>query len=183
MDENISNNVNELAERTADAPCPVTYREMTLSDLEQVYQIECKCFSQPWSMESLIGELTRNSDIAYYVVADCDGTIAGYAGIWITLDEAHMTNIAVDEQFRRRGIARNIILTMMREAVSRGANNMTLEVREFNYRAQALYASLDFKKAGVRKRYYSDTGENAFILWNYSIEDTLKKHQNGESRC
>ena len=159
----------------------IIYREMTLSDIEQVYRIECSCFSQPWSMESLIGELTRNSDIAYYVVAECGGEICGYAGIWIMFDEAHMTNIAVNEKYRRQGIARNIILTMMREAVKRGAVNMTLEVREFNYRAQSLYASLDFKKAGVRKRYYSDTGENAFILWNNAIPETLSRYQNDES--
>ncbi len=161
------------------APETVIYREMTLSDIEQVYAIELKCFSQPWSVESLIGELTRNNDVAYYVVAECGGVICGYAGIWIMFEEAHMTNIAVDENYRRRGIARNIILTMMREAVRRGATSMTLEVREFNYRAQSLYASLDFQKAGIRKRYYSDTGENAFILWNNDIPGTLERYQNG----
>lgn len=159
----------------------IIYRQMTLPDVEQVYGIECRCFSQPWSVESLIGELTRNGDIAYYIVAEDAGRIVGYAGIWIMFEEAHMTNIAVIEEYRRRGIARNIILAMMREAFSRGAVNMTLEVREFNFKAQNLYASLDFKKAGVRRRYYSDTGENAFILWNNSIPDTLKKHQDGAS--
>lgn len=157
----------------------IIYREMTLSDIEQVYAIECSCFSQPWSVESLIGELTRNSDIAYYVVAEQDGKILGYAGCWIMFEEAHMTNIAVIPEYRRQGIARRIILNMMQEAASRGAVGMTLEVREFNYKAQNLYASLDFKKAGVRRKYYSDTGENAFILWNNDIASTLDKHQNG----
>lgn len=156
----------------------IIYREMTLSDIEQVYAIECQCFSQPWSVESLIGELTRNSDISYYVVAEDDGKIVGYAGIWIMFDEAHMTNIAVIPEYRRKGIARRIILEMMREAVSRNASNMTLEVREFNFKAQNLYFSLDFKKAGVRRRYYSDTGENALILWNNNVRETLIKHQN-----
>lgn len=158
----------------------IIYREMTLPDVEQVYQIELSCFTQPWSIESLIGELTRNNDVAYYVVAECDGRIVGYAGVWIMFDEAHMTNIAVVPEYRRQGIARNIILNMMNEALRRGATQMTLEVREFNYKAQNLYASLDFTKAGVRKRYYSDTGENAFILWNKAIDQTVSQHQNGE---
>lgn len=160
----------------------ILYREMTLPDIEQVYAIECSCFTQPWSVESLIGEVVRN-DLAYYVVAEDEREqrIVGYAGIWVMFDEAHMTNIAVVPEYRRRGIARKIILNMMRHAASKGAERMTLEVREFNFKAQNLYASLDFKKVGIRKKYYSDTGENAFILWNDSIGSTLKKYQNGES--
>lgn len=158
----------------------IIYREMTLPDIEQVYAIECSCFTQPWSVESLIGELVRN-DAAYYVVAEDDGKIVGYAGIWVLFDEAHMTNIAVIPEYRRRGIARSIILNMMQYGVSKGAVRMTLEVREFNYRAQNLYSSLDFKKVGVRKSYYSDTGENAFILWNDDIKSTLDRYQSGGS--
>lgn len=158
----------------------IIYREMTLGDIEQVYQIECSCFSQPWSVESLIGELVRN-DVAHYVVAEDDGRIVGYAGIWVMFDEAHMTNIAVIPEYRRMGVATNIILTMMRYAAGKGAERMTLEVREFNFKAQKLYAKLDFKKVGVRRRYYSDTGENAFILWNDDIKTTLIKDQNGKS--
>ncbi len=156
----------------------IIFREMTLSDIEQVYLIECATFSQPWSVESLIGELTRNSDVAYYVVAEAEGKIVGYAGTWILFDEAHMTNIAVVPEFRRRHVATNIILAMMREARRRGASCMTLEVREFNFKAQNLYASLGFEKVGVRRRYYSDTGENALILWNRDIIGTLEKHEN-----
>ena len=153
---------------------------MTLSDIEQVYRIECSCFTQPWSVESLIGELVRN-DIAYYVVAEADGVIVGYAGIWVMFDEAHMTNIAVIPEYRRMGVATNIILNMMRYAARKGAERMTLEVREFNFKAQNLYASLGFKKVGIRRKYYSDTGENAFILWNDDIKATLDRNQNGKS--
>lgn len=149
---------------------------MTLSDIEQVYALECKCFTQPWSVESLIGELVKN-DVAYYAVADIDGRIVGYAGCWIMYDEAHMTNIAVAEDMRRCGIATRLILNMMYEACKRGASKMTLEVREFNFGAQDLYASLGFSKIGIRRKYYSDTGENAFILWNNAITDTIDKQE------
>lgn len=154
----------------------IVFREMTLSDIEQVYQIECRCFTQPWSVDSLIGELVRN-DVAYYVVAELDGRIVGYAGCWIMYDEAHMTNIAVCEDIRRRGVASRIIIEMMREARRRGAGRMTLEVREHNSGAQTLYASLGFTKIGIRRKYYSDTGENAFILWNNAIEETIQKYE------
>lgn len=147
---------------------------MTLPDIEQVYQIECNSFTQPWSVESLIGEVVEN-DVAYYVVAECEGRIIGYAGEWVMFDESHMTNIAVIPDFRRKGVATNMILSLMRGAKERGAKRMTLEVREFNFGAQALYDSLGFIKVGIRKKYYSDTGENAFILWNDDIAATLAK--------
>ena len=156
----------------------IVYREMTLPDIEQVYAIECSCFSQPWSVESLIGELVRN-ETAHYVVAESDGRIIGYAGIWVLIDEAHMTNIAVIPEYRRMGVATGIILTLMRYARSRNAVRMTLEVREHNYKAQNLYFSLDFAQAGIRKRYYSDTGESALILWNNDIAHTIDRYQNG----
>ena len=152
----------------------IVYREMSLPDIEQVYQIECNSFTQPWSVESLIDEVVEN-DVAYYVVAECEGRIIGYAGEWVMFDESHMTNIAVIPDFRRKGVATNMILSLMRGAKERGAKRMTLEVREFNFGAQALYDSLGFTKVGIRKKYYSDTGENAFILWNDDIAATLAK--------
>ncbi|MBR3299839.1 MAG: ribosomal protein S18-alanine N-acetyltransferase [Clostridia bacterium] len=155
----------------------IVYREMTLGDIEQVYAIECASFTQPWSVESLIGEVVEN-DVAYYIVADLNGRIVGYAGEWVMYDEAHMTNIAVIPEFRRQGVATNLILSLMRGAHRKGASRMTLEVREFNFGAQALYASLGFTKVGVRKKYYSDTGENAFILWNDDIHATLQDRIN-----
>ncbi|MBQ4429306.1 MAG: ribosomal protein S18-alanine N-acetyltransferase [Clostridia bacterium] len=153
----------------------IVYREMTLPDIEQVYEIECASFSQPWSVESLIGEVVEN-DVACYYVAECNGRIVGYAGEWVMYDESHMTNIAVIPEFRRSGVATRLILSLMRAASSKGAKRMTLEVREFNFGAQALYASLSFAKVGIRKKYYSDTGENAFILWNDDINATLAEN-------
>ena len=151
-------------------------REMTLSDLNEVYSIECSCFTQPWSMESLVRELTEN-DFAYYTAAECDEKVIGYAGMWVVPGEAHMTNIAVTEDYRCRGAATDMMLYLMREALNRGANCMTLEVREHNHRAQRVYNALGFRYAGTRRRYYSDTGENALILWNEDIASTLKKSE------
>lgn len=156
----------------------LVYRSMTLPDIEQVYEIECSCFSQPWSVESLIGEVIRN-DAASYVVAEDNGKIVGYAGMWQMFDEAHMTNIAVAAEYRCCGIATNLILCLMRTAKANGGKRMTLEVREFNHKAQRVYSALGFRYAGTRRKYYSDTGENALILWNDSIDNTLRAHADG----
>ena len=152
----------------------INLRDMRMLDVGEVYEIECRCFTQPWSTDSLIGELTRN-DIAHYVVAECENHIIGYAGMWVMCGEAHMTNIAVDEAFRCQGIATNLILYLMRKAESCHAATMTLEVRENNYRAQRVYYALGFRYAGTRRKYYSDTGEDALILWNEDILNTLLK--------
>ncbi|MCH5279325.1 MAG: ribosomal protein S18-alanine N-acetyltransferase [Christensenellaceae bacterium] len=154
----------------------IIYREMTLIDVEQVYGIECACFTQPWSVKSLQDEILRN-DVAHYLVAELDGKIVGYVGMWAMCGEAHMTNIAVASDYRRQGIATNLILNLMRVATDLGANCMTLEVRENNHNAQRIYAALGFKYVGLRRKYYSDTGENALILWNESIVDTLAKNK------
>ena len=156
----------------------LVYRSMTLPDIEQVYEIECSCFSQPWSVESLIGEVIRN-DAASYVVAEDNGKIVGYAGMWQMFDEAHMTNIDVAAEYRCRGIATNLILCLMQTAKANGGKRMTLEVREFNHKAQRVYSALGFRYAGTRRKYYSDTGENALILWNDSIDNTLRAHADG----
>ncbi len=97
----------------------------------------------------------------------------GYGGMWVVLDEAHVTNIAVMEQARRQGFARALLLGLMERALERGATRMTLEVRERNLPAQALYAGLGFYQNGFRPRYYPDTGEGAQLLWNDDIEKTV----------
>lgn len=154
----------------------ITYRPMCEGDIARVAELERVCFRTPWSYKSLLGELSN--DVAYYVVAVYRGTVVGYAGEWIMFDEAHMTNIAVDPEFRKRGIARRMILKLMQEALSRGGERMTLEVRENNHTAQRLYVSLDFAYAGTRKHYYTDTGENALILWNDCIIATYEREMN-----
>lgn len=153
----------------------ITYRPMREEDVKRVSELEAICFRTPWSYRSLLGELSN--DVAYYIVAVENDTVVGYAGSWIMFDEVHMTNIAVAPEMRNRGIATNMIIRLMKEAIGRGGERMTLEVRENNHRAQRLYASLDFAYAGMRKRYYTDTGENAFILWNDHIKETYEKHR------
>lgn len=157
----------------------ILLRQMREEDVKAVSEIEKICFRTPWSYNSLLGELSN--DVAYYVVAVDNGEVVGYAGAWIMFDEEHMTNIAVAPDHRKQGIARNMILHLMKVGMSRGAERMTLEVRENNHNAQRLYAALGFAYAGMRKHYYTDTGENALILWNDCIIDTYERNCQGGS--
>jgi len=149
----------------------IFFRPMQKVDLSRVAELEKICFRSPWSYNALAGEL--KNDAAHYRVAEKSGIVIGYAGMWLILDEAHITNVAISPEERGFGYGRALMLTMMRLAVSLGAVDMTLEVRETNLAAQSLYYALGFEKAGIRKKYYSDTGESAYILWLKNIKSHL----------
>ena len=148
---------------------------MERADVSRVHEIECTCFRSPWSRLALLGEL-RN-DVAHYLVMEVDGVICGYGGMWVLFEEAHVTNVAIMPEYRGKGRGKRLMLAMMRHAVKRGAEKMTLEVREGNTVAQHLYATLDFQQNGLRPGYYSDTGEGALILWNEDIEQTIDREK------
>ena len=150
-------------------------RPMVRADVNRVHEIECTCFRSPWSKLALAGEL-RN-EVAHYLVMEADGVICGYGGMWLLFEEAHVTNVAIMPEYRGQGRGKRLMLAMMRHAVKRGAEKMTLEVREGNTVAQHLYARLGFEQNGFRKGYYSDTGEGALILWNENIEQTINREK------
>lgn len=95
-------------------------------------------------------------------------TIVGYAGLWFTADEAHVTNVAVEPSMRRQGVARALLLALADVAIERGASSWTLEVRVSSDGAQALYREFGFAPAGVRKRYY-ENAEDALVMWCHEI--------------
>lgn len=142
----------------------VTIVPMTPRHLERVLEIEKASFSSPWSKRIFYQELAGNP-YATYVVAMAGEELVGYAGIWLVLDEAHVTNIAVSPQWRRRGVARQLLDHLLRVAYSQGARGATLEVRKSNAVARNLYASLGFAAVGVRKEYDTDNKEDAVIMW------------------
>lgn len=156
-------------------------REMMLKDLDHVLEIEQKSFPTPWSRRSFVSELTENV-YAHYVVAEQNGTIVGYSGMWVILDEAHITNIAVRPESRGQGIGEFLLRDMIERSKSRGARRMTLEVRVSNTVAQNLYKKLGFQARGRRKGYYSDTGEDAIVMWlddlgpEKPVDDGVKYH-------
>ncbi|HHW71115.1 MAG TPA: ribosomal protein S18-alanine N-acetyltransferase [Clostridiales bacterium] len=146
-------------------------------DIDKVLEIEKLCFSVPWSEESFRLEIEKNR-FARYLVVKHEGEVVGYGGMWLIIDEAHITNIAIHPNYRRRGIGRFLLISLMKEAVKYGIKSMTLEVRVSNYGAQALYSELGFVKGGIRKGYYGDTQEDALIMWNDDIEATLRHWDN-----
>ena len=151
------------------------FRPMVAADIPAVARIEQVCFRSPWTEKMLKSELKNR--LAHYHVLELENKVIGYAGMWILFDEAHITNVAVLPEHRRKGYGRKLMLLSMEAASRFDANKMTLEVRESNSGAQAMYDGVGFTMAGRRKRYYSDTGEDAFILWNEDIKKTLSENR------
>lgn len=140
----------------------VSCRRMTLEDVPAVHAIELKTFHTPWSYQSFVDEMTTNK-CARYIVAEADGQVVAYAGAWLVFEEGHITNIAVDEAYRGQGIGLMVTRALLQYAANLGVQYMTLEVRRSNLAAQGLYKKLGFLELGVRKRYYEDNGEDAFL--------------------
>jgi ribosomal-protein-alanine N-acetyltransferase len=148
---------------------------MLLGDVDQVLEIEKLCFPTPWSRRAFVSELTENV-YAHYIVARRDGAIRGYAGMWVILDEAHVTNIAVHPDERRRGLGWILLHELMGRALALGATRMTLEVRKSNVAAQELYTRAGFNARGLRKGYYTDTREDAIIMWKEDLAGPQVPH-------
>lgn len=142
----------------------VEFAVMSLEHVSQVAAIEAASFPSPWPLRAFIQEILQNN-LADYLVALREGRVVGYAGMWIILDEAHITNVAVRPDLRRMGIGRLLMEKLITRALYLGARRMTLEVGASNAVALALYESLGFYRTGVRPRYYQDTGDDAVIMW------------------
>ena len=132
--------------------------------LPSVLRIEGKVYPRPWSAGLFLSELAQKNSRAYFV-ARHQGRVVGYAGVMILGDEGHVTNIAVDPAFHRHRIGMRLLLALVEAARDRGVKSMTLEVRRANAGAQAMYRKFGFETVGVRKGYYVETGEDAYIMW------------------
>lgn len=138
-------------------------RNMKTADLEEVVRIEQQLFSRPWSRQGFVDSLQAENTI--YLTALADGRVAGYCGLLQVLDEADITNVAVDSEFRRHGIARAMLSELFAQAEKSGISALTLEVRRSNAPALALYESLGFENCGIRRNFYEAPVEDAVIMW------------------
>ena len=111
-------------------------------------------------------EEVSRKDFSFFIIARLKDGIAGYGGFWLVLDEAHLGNLAVAPRLRRRGIGERILKELIEMAKAKGLNLMTLEVRESNEKARALYEKMKFRLVAIRKGYYSDTKEDAYLYIN-----------------
>ena len=140
------------------------FRYMTVADIDNVFFIETISFPTPWSKEAFYNELTQNR-FAKYIVIQYEEELVGYCGVWIVVDEAHITNIAILPEYRGRKLGETLLTKVMEEARKMGATSMTLEVRVTNVVAQYLYRKLGFQNGAIRKKYYTDNQEDALVMW------------------
>ena len=145
-------------------------RQADVRDVDAIYEIEQLCFPDPWSRESIMTEFTENPR-AFYVVAEIEGEVVGYAGLWWIEDEGHITNVAVKPGCRNRRIGSHIIEALLDHTGREGIRHYTLEVRESNIAARALYEKYGFLVEGVRPGYYKVGHEDALIMWRHDTED------------
>jgi ribosomal-protein-alanine N-acetyltransferase len=141
----------------------VVVESMRMEDVPAVHEIERLSFRTPWPTYAFEHEL-RGNRLARYVVARAGDRVVGFAGIWLMVDDAHITTFGVHPDWRRQGIGRQLLLSVSELSVAIGARRMTLEVRASNEAAQALYDAFGFEIAGRRPRYYTDDGEDALVM-------------------
>jgi len=139
--------------------------------LRSVLRIEASVYPRPWSLGLFVSELTLRSSRCYCVARVADEVVA-YSGLMLCDEDAHVTTIAVDPGWQRHKLGTRLLLHLAREARLRGARHLTLEVRVGNQAAQALYHRFGFVPAGIRKNYYSETNEDALVMWASDIDDT-----------
>lgn len=135
--------------------------------IDDIFRISSMSFVTPWTRESIEEELKNK--FARYVVAKLDDVVIGFGGVWLVLDEGHITNIAVHPEYRGIGAGDMIVEALIEICKIEGIVSMTLEVRKSNIIAQTLYKKHGFIEEGIRKGYYTDTKEDAVIMWRYDL--------------
>lgn len=185
---------------------------MRLDDVSEVSRVERQCFTNPWPESAYRRELKNPTANHYIVLRAhvpqagpragyresqnrrfflpfvhwseprSTDPIVGFAGMWLLYDEAHVTTIAVAPEHRGRGLGELLLIALFEEALIRGAEWLTLEVRVSNSSAQALYEKYGFTRQGRRRHYYSDNGEDAYIMWSPSMRNEQYQRQFAELR-
>lgn len=147
----------------------VIIKRMEKEDIDGVIAIEEKAYgAHHWSKDSFLQEL--NNDLAwYYSLFNSEGKLTAYAGTWHILEEAHITNIAVDTDYRRKGYGEALLKYILDDCYKEMIKYITLEVRVSNKPAIALYEKYGFQSFGLRKKYYQDNNEDAMIMWTKNI--------------
>lgn len=142
----------------------ISIRRLQPADIDAVLIVENQAFTTPWSRAAFESEIGDN-DLAHYLVIVDDGKVVGYAGFWLVVDEAHVTNIALLSDYHGYGLGSLLLEHMILSAKAMGAVSMTLEVRPSNAAARKLYSRRGFIERGIRPNYYADLGEDAIIMW------------------
>ena len=140
----------------------MTIREMSASDVDAVAALEAEIFSMPWSAQWFADTLCRE-DVLFLVACE-EETLLGYVGVYCTADEGEITNVAVVQSARNRGIGRELLLEMIKRIEQRGISRLVLEVRVSNDPAIRLYEKQGFAVMGKRKNFYEKPTEDAYVM-------------------
>ena len=139
--------------------------KMNETNVEGIAELEKENFSDGWSLESLKEEI-NNPDAYYLAVRDEENNmVVAAAGMIISIDTADIMNVSVKEEYRRKGLASNLLGALFEEGKKRGVKDFTLEVRENNHAARKLYEKKGFVFEGIRPNFYSNPAEGAAIYW------------------
>jgi ribosomal-protein-alanine N-acetyltransferase len=166
----------ELDTRPAPGPDRLSIAPMAASDISAVTRIEKASFSTVWPSDAFFNELSTNK-LAHYFVGRLGDDIVAYGGIWVILEDSHVTTLAVDPAYRGKRFGEVMLLRLVDEALERGAAWMTLEVRESNTVAQQLYRKYGFTTVTMRRGYYSDDNESALVMWAGSLKSDLYRNR------
>ena len=171
----------ELDAPSAGRPGRLSIEPMTMDDLKAVLRIEALSFATAWPQNAFTSEIRDNKLAHYFVGRAGDGAAPGrivaYGGIWVILEDSHITTIAVHPDTRGRRYGEQMLQRLLREAVARGASWITLEVRESNEPAQSLYRKYGFTVVSTRRAYYSDNDENALVMWAGNLRGELYRNR------
>lgn len=163
-------------DRPAQRPSRFKIQPMTTADIAAVTRIERASFTTVWPSDAFHNELSTNK-LAHYFVGRYDDRVVAYGGIWVILEDSHVTTLAVDPEYRGRRFGEVLLLRLIDEAIERGAAWITLEVRESNVVAQRLYRKYGFTTVTMRSGYYSDDNESALIMWAGSLRSELYRNR------
>ena len=171
----------DLDPQLADRPEGLQIARMTNADIRAVLRIEALSFSSSWPPSAFASELNDNKLAHYFVgrtrTGEAGEAVVAYGGIWVILEDARITTLAVHPEQRGKRYGERILVHLLHEAIDRGASWITLEARESNEIAQALYRKYGFTTVSTRRAYYSDNGENAVVMWAGNLRGELYRNR------
>lgn len=170
----------ELDAPSSERPSRLTIAPMTNEHVRTVLRIESLSFSTSWPLNAFTSEINDNKLAHYFIGRLGSGEHApliAYGGIWVILEDSHITTIAVHPDWRGQRYGEQMLLHLLREAIERGAAWITLEVRESNEIAQRLYRKYGFTVVSTRRSYYSDNNENALVMWAGNLRGELYRNR------
>jgi [ribosomal protein S18]-alanine N-acetyltransferase len=150
----------------------VQFRRLEVRDLAAVEAIERRSYPTPWSRSMFAGEISKPSSICLGAFEAETGTLLGYLIISRYVDAWHVMNVAVEPEYRRRGIATALLDRLFELTADEGGRGYTLEVRVSNTSAIALYEQLGFQSRGIRRGYYTDNREDALVMWKDPVRES-----------